>query len=64
MTRISVTIEDRPNGDVQIDYEGEVKISQISWDESRSEFVPNTVTTNYKNIDKLISVLTLIKQTL
>ena len=62
MTSISVKIADTANGDVSIDFDRYLELSQWSWDDKQNDYITRKITIDRDNVDKLIQILQLIKQ--
>lgn len=62
MSSISVKISDTAKGDVSIDFDRYLELSQWSWDDKQNDYTTKKITIDRENIDKLIQILQLIKQ--
>lgn len=62
MSSISVRISDTANGDVSVDFDRYLELSQWSWDDKQNDYTTKKITIDRENIDKLIQILQLIKQ--
>lgn len=62
MSSISVRISDTANGDVSIDFDRYLELSQWSWDEVEKDYTIRKITLDSDKLDQLIKTLEIIKQ--
>lgn len=62
MSSISVRISDTAKGDVSVDFDCYLELSQWSWDDKQNDYTTKKITIDRDNVDKLIQILQLLKQ--